>query len=205
MNVDVITDPDSFFSRKVSDGGLLAPAVIVLLAGVSSVLGTLLVIPKVTSTLPSDVGSFAAVGYLIGSGAGVLAVFVLWFFYTGVFYMISRLFEADGEFRDLFLLVGWGFIPSIANGLIGAGMMYFALQGASGPQDPQQLATYMQSIRTGSVFTISSGLTVVFTIWSGMLWAFAVKHARRIPLRQALATVAIPVCSSIGWTIYNLL
>jgi len=201
---DVLSSPDEFFRRQASDPGFRGPVVVVLLAGISAALSGGVTASLVTKAMPSN-ASFVGSIVLVTSTVGALVViFALWLVYAVVLYAISIAFDGEGGFTDTFKLVGWGYVPSILGGVVSAVAMYTVVQGVTPPHDPQSIQPFVQQLRSRPAFQVASLLGVVFTLWQGFIWTFAIKHARRLGLREAAITVAIPVGLSVVWSLYNL-
>lgn len=187
--VDVVTNPDRFFDEEKRDPSFLWPALIVLGVGVISLLGSIPLLTKFSQV--GGMGSFVAIVSVVGGVFGLVFNFVFWAIWTGLFYVVTILFDGEGSFKTLFALVGWGYVPKLFDAIAGSAISYTVFSGASLPSDPRLLATTMQSLRTGPLFTLATVLTVVFLLWSGFIWTYAVKHARNVTQRQAAITVGI--------------
>lgn len=205
MVSELLTDPDAFMRRQSAEPSFGGPVLVVLFAGLASVLSVVIVFQEIASGFEGDLGTVAAIGSVTGAVAGLLAVFVLWAIYAVAFHVISLAFDGEGGFRTTLSLVGWGFLPSIFSGVVAAVAMYLAIQGISVPSDPAAAATFQQQLQDQPVMLAASAAGIVFTLWQAFIWTFAVKHARSLEVRQAALTVAGPVALSIVWTLYNLL
>lgn len=201
----LLGDPDEFFARQSADPSYVAPALLVLLAGVAINANTVLVLPAFSRTLSGQSETIARAVTLIGAVGGTLGVFGLWFIYAGTFHTLSVYFDGSGRFRTLFLLTGWGFAPLVLHGLLGAGAFQYALESATVPADPQQLQPFLDRLSRRSPLVVSSALRSVFLLWQALLWTFAVRHSRGLTVRQGLATVALPVLVTLAVNVRDLL
>lgn len=206
MVLELLTDPDSFFERRENEPGLLAPAVIVLLLGVISALGGIASVRATfQAVLPSDMQAIAGVAYVFVGIFGLLGALVVWTVYAGLFHVISAvLYDGEGEFTTTFALTGWGFLPGIVSAVVSAVATFLVFQSVTFPSDPQQMAAFARQLQSRPELLAASLLSLVFLLWQAFLWVFAVKHARRLGLREAAITVAIPVALAVVWRLYQL-
>ena len=201
----LLFDPNEFMDRRADEPGFAGPALVVLLAGLTAILSGLLVVQQIASNFEGDVGTVIAIGGIFTVVGGLAGAFAFWAIYAGAFHVISLAFDGEGSFKTTLSLVGWGFLPSVVNGLLAAVAFYLALQTTPVPSDPTAMAGFQQQLQNQSVFVVASVVGIALTLWQGFIWVFAVKHARGIDLRGAALTVAGPVALSIVWTVYNLL
>lgn len=205
MSIKLLTNPDGFYEREVAEGpGLLEPTLVVFLAAIAAGLSGLVYIAETMSSLPDTVEPIAVTGFMIGTVAGILGQFTIWFMYAGAFQLVSERFGGTGEFRDTFKAVGWGFLPAIFAGLLSAGTMYLAIQNATLPQDPQAVQTFSQQLRQRPIFDVANVVSIVFTLWQAFIWTFAIKYVRDIEFKHAAITVAVPVGISVLWNVYTI-
>jgi len=202
---DVFVDPDSFFASKTTEGRFRDALLVVVVAGLANALSGLATASQLLEAAGEGAGRFLIVGQLFGAILGVVGIFVMWIVFAGLFHLISRFFDGSGEFRDVVTLTGYGFVPWIFFGLISGVINFYAYQGVVFPSDPQQIPTFMQQLQSRPIFLVSGVLSIVFSLWRGFLWTFAVKHARDLSLKHAAITVGIPVGVSIAWGLFNLL
>lgn len=203
----VLTDPDRFFAERTDDPSLRGPATVVLALGLLGLLSTVPIMLAVMDAMPGEMQSFFLVGAAFGLGGALIGPFVVWLLYAGVFYAISALFDASGDFRTTFTLVGWGFLPSIVRAALSAAVMFVLVQGATVPSvsDPQAMAAFTAQLQSRVSYQAVTLVGVLLTLWSGYVWTYAVKHARSVPVRRAAVAVGVPVAVSVGWTLFNLL
>jgi hypothetical protein len=200
-----LLDPDAFFASRIDDPNLRGPAAVVLTLGVLGLLSSIPIMLAMLNAMPGETQSFFLVGAAFGLGGALVGPFVIWLVYAGVFYAISMLFDASGDFRTTFTLVGWGFLPSILRAVLGAAAMFVLVQGATVPGDPQAMASFSAELQSRPLYQVVSLLGVLLTLWSGYVWTYAVKHARGLSVRNAAITVGVPVAVSVGWTLFSLL
>lgn len=202
----VVIDPDSFFADLVEGDRILASTMIVCLAAVANVLGAILMAGKVVRVAPNELAGLVSVGYFIGVVAGAVTVFIMWVLYGVSFYAISRvIFDASGNLRDTLRATAWGFVPTILSGLVSAAVMTYKLQQVTLPERPGNLQPFIADLQASALFQLAGTLGIVFTLWSGFLWIFGVKHACELRERDAIIAVSIPLTVVLMFKIHSLL
>lgn len=200
----LLLDPDKFFEQRADSPGLFLPIVIVITAGLTNAASFLVITPRLLATLSAGSQPLVGLALLVGALASFLAIVVVWFFYAVAFQFISGRFGGDGEFRTLFLLVGWGFLPAILSGAFSFATTVYVFNGVAFPTDPTQYQPFLARHRSRFPFVVSRTVTIVFTLWQGFLWTFAVHHVKNIDLRRAAISVGVPIWLTVAWRLYNL-
>lgn len=192
----LFTDPDRFFAERVPEPRILYPAGVVLLVGIVRALGSIPALQRMMAALPEEASAFATVGMVFAFVGGFIGALVAWVLYAGAFHVISGvLYETDGEFRDTLAVTGWGFVPAVFAAIASTVVAVVVFTSVPLPEmnDPQQIQTWVQEVRSRPEFLVSTALGALFLLWQAFLWAFGLKHVRGLTLRQAGITVAIPV------------
>lgn len=187
-----LTQPASFFETEARDPSLRRPAVVVGLVGVAGLLGTIPTILAVFSALPAGAGIFAAISFAVGSLSSLIGPFVSWLIVGAVLFLGSLVVGGDGEPRDLFALVGWGFAPRVIAPIVG-GIVSFVIVSGTDFSDPQQARQVAQMSTTGSFALVTHGVNTVTFLWAGWMWTHALASARRITTRNAAVIVGLVV------------
>lgn len=201
--IRLLTDPDGFFRESAPERGLRGPALVVLLAGVTNTVPVLVLIQRLLGSL-STAFRILAIGMLfISAVAGVFAVFFMWYGFASVFHAISTLFGGVGELRTTIRYVGWGFVPIVLSGLISLGFLLVTLPDQATFGDPGRVEQIARATQHSQLALVSSVVTSTFTVWSGLIWAFALVHARELDLRSAAITVGAPVTLLLAYTAYT--
>lgn len=201
---DLLIDPDGFFDRQVEDDGFLGPATVVTAVGLAGIASPLVVLEAMLQGLGSEAGYFL-VGYGIGLVGTFLGPFLEWMLLSLGFYAISTRFGGRGPVRRVVRLVGWGFVPASMAGLVMTGAMAHTVSRITTPTDPEGALNFVRLVQSAPTVRLAIGVGIVFTVWSGLLWVFAVKHARNLSVREAVPTVAIPLLAVIGWRLVHVL
>lgn len=214
MTANVLTDPDTFFRERAENPGLFRPLGIVFLAAIAAALPLLVV-------YQAFVAAGAPALAVIGQAAGIIIAFfgqfIVWGIFAIVFYLISILVGGRGSLGDTFKLNGWGFAPAILAGIVAAIGRFIALQNVAVPDLPQELnqqtvqefaealTNFTLAIQSQTAVQIATVIIILLTIWQGIIWMYATKHARNLSLRGAIISVWIPVGLLVLFSIYNLL
>ena len=200
----LLTDPETFFDRYGTDPSLGGPAVLVAVIALLSAIAAGATVMKFSAAIPSGAQGVFLFGALIGAGFAVVVPFISWLLYAIVFVVVTYFFDGEGEFRDLFALVGWGFAPKVLGAVVSVVLTLVVLQSLSIPADPASFQSFNQRLQQATLTRVSSVLGIVFTLWSAYIWIPAVQRARNVTRRQAIATVAVPVAVSILLTLFGL-
>jgi hypothetical protein len=202
--LQVLTNPNGFFKKKITERIEWKNPLIIM--AFMAVVGTITIYTTMMSTLQS----FMSMDFLEGAGQIILAIFLiigsiigvvfLWILYTGIFYVISVIFNGEGDFKRLMEFVSYGFIPNIAGSLISAyytNRVFSNIDFAS-VTDPQAI---QDMIYADPSMKIAAALGIIFTLWSANIWIFGLQYARNLSLKNAVITVGIPIGLSLIYTI----
>lgn len=192
-----LTSPASFFEREAEDPGLRGPVLIVAAVAVVGLLSTLPVMKMVLDTIPQAANPFVLIGLGVGAVIGLVGPFVVWLLYALLFFGISAVFDGDGEFRDLFALVGWGFAPKVLSGIVGGAVM-LVLVSRGGISTPQQARQLSQAALTSPLGLFNRAFSLAMTLWSAWIWTHAVAAGRDLSRRAAAISVGVVVLASVA-------
>jgi len=214
----LVTDPDAFFRDRSEWPSWKGPVLIVTLLAIIGVASSIIQI-RATSELMSNMMTEAGAGdgfqtifqafQLAGVILGFVFTYVLWALWAGIFYGVSALLDGNGGFGTTMKLVGWGFVPSLLGSVLSLFITVyrFEIEGFNPPPPnagPQATQQFMQSLSSGPLVVLSAVLGFVFTLWAGVLWAFAIKHARQLTTREGAISVALPVLFGLAGSTWGL-
>lgn len=139
---------------------------------------------------------------------------LLWVALTGVLYLLGRVFTSRIRIGRLFKLLGWGFVPMIATGLLGAVGRYIAFSDVAVPDDVQvgvleserEAYAAMSAEVAGDpvlVGTVVAGS--LFVLVSGYLWTVALEYSSNLDRGRAGLVTAVPVVVYVAFTILRVL
>jgi hypothetical protein len=203
----VLTNPDRFFDRASDDPSLLPALGVVLVVGVVGAIAAVPFFQLFQQMLPEEASGFSSIIAVFSIAGAFIGALIGWVVLTAVFHAISAVaFDGEGDFSTNLAYVGWGHMPGIIGGVISAALNFYGLQNITPPSniEPQQMQGWIQSIQSDPIFQVATGVGIVFLLWQGFLWTFAVKHARNLTLREAAITVGVPVGLWALWQVFNL-
>lgn len=200
----LITNPDQFFNQERYDGSLKGPAAIVLALGLLGALMSALYAYSMFSEITdTEISAMSSVSIVIGIVVGFFTPLLIWFVYAAVFHVISRVVGGDGDFRTTFRLTGWGFLPQLPSLLLLAIATSIASQSVEASSSIDELDAYVAEVERTTVYIAADAAGILFLLWCGLLWLFAIKHAQKLSFRRAIIVVAIPLSLSIIWNAYT--
>ncbi|MDV2481024.1 YIP1 family protein [Methanoculleus sp. Wushi-C6] len=196
----VLLNPGRFFeARMQEEPSLKVPALIALVIGVIGAVSAALVANMFIGFLPAEAQIFGLIGVILAAVFGVIGGFVMWIAFGIVFYLISMAFKGKGSFKRTLEVTGYGFLPQVFGGIIGAFFSYQLISKITIPvaTSPEQIAEFSESIASALVADplaqIAGLVGILFMIWSANIWVFGMKYARSLSTRDAALTVGIPV------------
>jgi hypothetical protein len=170
-----------FFENQRTNSTYLGPAILVVLLALVGVLGA----SSALSIAPMA-GSLTPMLVIMTVFGSVLGGIVKWVIWTGLLYAGTLVFDSEGKFSTLLVLLSWAYLPMVVH----AGILNQLRMSAVGPG-----ATPMG----GSSQGLALLLTVVFVLVTGYASVYAVKHARRVTTRQAAIVVGLFVLARLAF------
>lgn len=207
----VLLNPGRFFeARMQEEPSLKVPALIALIIGVIGAVSAALAANMVIGILPAEAQAFGAIAVIFAVAAAVIGGFVTWIAFGIVFYLISMAFKGRGSLKRTLEFVGYGFLPQVFGGIIGAFFSYQLITKITIPTatSPEQIAAFSENLANALIADplaqISGIVGILFLIWSANIWIFGVKYARNLSTRDAALTVGIPVGLYVLYTLSTL-
>lgn len=202
--LEVLTAPATFFDREAASPRFGWPMAIVALLGVFPALTLGLVVYRLFSDVGGGVG-FGLIAFLVGLVFFVVAAFVVWLLFAAAFYAVSAVLDGEGSFRELFLLVGWGFLPRLFGAVVQFAVGVVTVSRVRPlraiPEDPEllveELSRSMAGAAAGPLATLADLLGIAFLLWSAYIWIGAVERSRSLDRRDATVAVGIPVLAAV--------
>ncbi len=202
--IDLLINPDAFFQKRMVDKENLVKPALIVLAG--AILGA--ASGYLTSTLTTKMLEAAGLGtglvFVLSVIGAFIGVFVYWVIATGVFYLVSLLFEGKGSFSRSLEAIGYGFLPLVFGYLVTLAVALVYIPQITLPQlsqeslkDPQAVLNATRIFMTDPTvvqFTrITMVISILFLLWSAYCWINGMKHARQMTLKNATICVGTPV------------
>ena len=195
----VLFAPRRFFAEEKGDPGVLAPLLVLIATGSITLGGQLLLVSMsviadsstlayVTSILRVELPAITVAGSLISFGH----VFVYWVVYASIFSVVTRPFSNTGDFRQVFLLTGWGFLPWFLTGILWLAAMMVSAQITTPPTTPAENDIFVRQVQQTSIVRGARVIESVGTVWSLGLWGSMVVVVREVTWPQAVLAV-LPV------------
>lgn len=211
---DLLIRPDAFFRGLVAEPeSLKLPAVIVIIGGIIAAAAAYILSGTYSKMLEAAAGAeMASVIGLIGAVSAFIMFIVIWGgVFTAAFTIISKLFKGSGSFRRTLQVTGYGLLPVVIGSIISLFMALYYVPMINAPvitsfSDPAAIQRAMEGIFQDPAFReftmISTAVSTIFLVWSANLWIFGMQHAQRLPLKQAVITVLVPVAIYIIYIIF---
>ncbi|WP_370572892.1 YIP1 family protein [Methanomethylovorans sp.] len=203
MMLEVLTNPGGFFEKKMKEEADLKPSFMILgIMALVSAISAYIITSKIIGSLPSDAASFAKIGIAIGIIGAIIAVFIMWLVYSGIFYLISSLLGGQGNFKRVLEFVAYGFLPSVLGSAISLVLTSKAYSSFDfSVQDPTLLE---KAILSDPYIMASTAIGILLTLWSANIWVFAMMHSRNLTVKNALITVGVPMGLYVIYMLYTL-
>jgi hypothetical protein len=214
--VNLLINPNAFF-KDASDEkeSLKIPGLIVLALGIVSAVSAYLVgglTGKMMAGMFSGMESIITISTILGA---LIAVFVVWVIWAGVFYLLSSIFKGKGTFKRTLEFVGFGYLPQIFGALLSVIVVVQYLPRVIVPrvtsaaiEDPQLIQEAVNALMHDPAMMemtqIISVISIVFLLWSANIWISGLQHSRKLQVRDAALCVGIPVVLYILYMIYSM-
>lgn len=205
---DLLFNPNLFFSEKSkNDVSFKYPILIVFINSILAIGSSILIMNKIKEILPLDGNSFMPVMMLGSVIGGLFGTFVYWIILTGIFYLISFLFNPGGSFKRTLEFVGYGFAPQIFGGIANFFVMYYLLPSITvSSQNPQLFSeSFAQALANNPLSFAAEIFVILCFLLSANIWVFALVHARNMSTKNAILTVGVPVGLTLIYQIYSLI
>jgi hypothetical protein len=201
-------NPNLFFSEKLKkEVSFKNPVLIMLALSLIALISSFLVMNKIKEFLPSDANSFMYVLIIGGAVGAVVSTFIYWVILTGIFYLISSVFHAEGSFKRTLEFVSYGFVPQLFGGIVSLFVLYTVLPSLNAsPQNPQLFAeSIKQTLLNNPLSLTSQAFGILCFLLSANIWVFGLMYARKLSVKNAIITVGIPVGISLIYQAYVLI
>jgi hypothetical protein len=214
MVSSLLLRPDTFFGERMKEPeDLKIPGIIAIAGGIIAAVGAYLMsgIYAGIFTAAAGEGMASVMGVFSAVSAFFAFIIIWWAIFGGIFYLFSIVFHGSGTFRRTLQFTGYGLVPVIIGSVLSLLISLYYLPMIDVPaisniQDPAAVQRFMTGIFEDPAFReftqVSAVISAVFLAWSANLWIFAIRHARALPLRNAIIVVLIPAAVFIIYTLY---
>lgn len=200
----LLRDPDTFFERQANDLEMRRATLVVLATAFATVLGPAYVFLQLISGTDGPLAVFYAIGGAFGVFTSALTIFVIWILISILFFTLTRRLDSDSEFRTVFFFTGFGFLPLAFAGVASFLAIYAVFTVPEAATSGTLPATQIEAMNQYPTIQVIRVVGVGFICWRGFLWAFALKHATDVDLRQSALVAAIPTLASVVWELTHL-
>jgi len=213
---DLVISPERFFRESLGEKEELKIPGLIILAGAFCA--------AVSGYCAGSLSARMMDPILQGMGPVIVAVtvlatffgtFVAWVVWSGVFYLLSKIFGGKGSFSRCLEVAGYGFVPQVIGMVItvGAALVYLpkvavptlTSAAAQNPQTVKDATTALMHDPAMAAFTeIAVLVSIIFLLWSATIWIFGIKKARELSLKSAAICVSVPVILYVIFQAYSL-
>lgn len=192
--VSLFTEPESYFDRNASGGYRGSVAVILVAAGLSGGGGI-----YSTWWLFGKPGLATPITYVLSALIGVAIPLLIWLIASVLFHGIATMFaDGDASFTELLRWSAYGMAPYAIASAISLVLTFFVFQEVGGPTAPSEIRAASIAFQNHTLTWASNVVVLASLLWSGDLWASAVRHTYDVDERTALKVVAVPVLLVLG-------
>ena len=210
---DLLLNPNEFFKKRAdTEPKLLMPFLIILISGILSGIIAFYMVGLLAQGMPEEIAQFMVIGQIAGAGGAIVFSIVLWIVFAAVFYGLSAIFKGTGRFKKVLEITGYGYLPMLFGAVIT--LVFFSAIAPSiqiqeidftDPEQAQATGTIIQSaLKDNSYFLISWVISMLLVLWAANLWIFGLCHARKVELKHAFISVAIPVAVYIVYSVVSI-
>ncbi len=203
----VLFDPGHFFENRMrGEPSLKIPALIALVIGLVGAVSAALMANMIVGILPTEAQAFGVIVVGFAVAGGVIGGFLTWIVYGIIFYALSMVFKGEGSLARTLEVTGYGFLPQVFGGIVGAFISYQIISNLTIPvaRSPEEIAAvtenFTEMLVSDPLMQVAALVGIIFLIWSANIWIFGMKYARNLSMRDAALTVGIPVALYILYT-----
>jgi hypothetical protein len=197
--LQVLTAPRQFFAAEAESPSALYPAAIVASLAVLGLIQQAVAFSQVSGAFTGELAEILLVVQAVVAVFTGALPFIVWLLYAVAFFVVSLFFDGEGSFRDVALLSAWGFLPRIAESVVGIAATVIAYQGREVPsiEDPEAFTEFTAELASHPANVAASVVGLALVLWSAYIWVAAVQESRHLDRREATITVAVPVAVAV--------
>lgn len=204
---DLLINPRAFFDGMFTEEkpDLKIPVVIVLVIALLGGVTAMTVSSVTVQLMPAELSGMGTIMSAIGFIAAFIGAFLMWIIWAAVFHGISALRGGRGSFNNTLAVTGYGFVPQIISGIIGAAFTWWYFSGVTVPvvTDPLQIQAVVTELMAAPELMTVAVIGIVFLLWSANIWIFGMMEARRINVKDAAIAVLIPVAAYVIFSLWQ--
>ncbi len=170
-------------------------------------------ITKLSEVVPEKLAVFFKISGYIGVISSFIGIFAVWVIIAVIMHGLSAFFEGERDFKRTFEFVGYGFFPSLVGSLVTVPMSLYYIANAKIPkiglaqiqQNPDVVKAVILSTIPRDLIYSNLVVNIAITVWSLTIWSFALKHARRVELRESFICALIPTVLFTAYQLWSIL
>ena len=213
----LLVKPKDFFNNfNAEPQSLEIPTLFVLTGGLIGAVSAYMIAGLTGAMMSGIMPGMEFITVVIAAVSAIIGVFIFWGIFTGIFFIISKLFKGTGTFGRSLEVVGYGYLPQVFGALITAivAVLYvpavrvptLSKSALENPASIQAAVTaLMQDPAMVMIQQITIVVSVIFLLWSAYIWIYVIKEVREISLRDAAITVGVPVLLYVIYLIVSII
>ena len=187
---ELLFSPDAFFAQKTKEKiDLLIPAIIILIGSMVGLIASFVVSDFLNIVELRHISVILTPENFLFI---LLRPFIAWFLLAGILYCFCRLWSGTGTFIATLQNTGYGALPLTILTIIPIINAIFINSNVNIPQ-----------ILGYAIVIILDLLTIIFILWSGYLWTYAMERTHEIEHDKAIASAAIVVLLYLAYHVIN--
>lgn len=197
---------DDFVRNESQTSRLRVPTLIVVVTGIVAGIQSLLVVIPVIQTVNDQTVAIATLPYLMSILGSALTPIIIWFLYAVLFhYVPTLLLDRDGELRDTFCLVAWGFVPRALGELLALAPVYWGSRSVAHPSNVETIEQYLLAFNDSTGYLLSELVVLPFLLVSGLIWTLILKRNYELSMVHASVISGAVISLETAWIVYSLL
>lgn len=182
----LLLDPEQFFADR-DRLGLKGPAAvvggIVVIGLLTSLVGSVVMSQMMSGRMQSSrqMMLMGGVGFVISAIGRIIGPFLWWGLFAGIFYLLTAIFDGEGDFDQVLAVTGWGLVPRVLTVAVSFVFMLVAVALVSTGMGPWISTVFGAAVSFVGVLT---------TLWSGYIWGHGLASVRNISVREGYLAVA---------------
>lgn len=193
---ELVTNPDAFFSRKVTQASLRVEILLVMLVGALNAVGLLYVALEVLDVRDGADMQFVVIGRLLRP---IILILLAWIGYTLVFHFAASHYRGRGPPSQVLKGVAWAILPLGIGNLAQSAAFVLVLRDESvsdlleGFDSSAEMQALLESVMSDPIMLVATLLFAGTLLWSGYLMVYVVQHAKSISHEDATRVVGVLV------------
>ncbi|WP_435361673.1 Yip1 family protein [Haloarchaeobius sp. DFWS5] len=197
MVASVLLDPNQFFRKRTEDMSSLPPAIILCLAGLSSLLTFVLAV-LVGAGMDSGIAKVGLVLVTVAFNAPiqVFTTLIMCGFLGGILHLTCLAAGGVGTIGSTLKVTAWGFLPKVIAGLIQP-VVWLLVTGGTFDQETVSSVGGLGGLVAGQAASITAAVSALFLLWQAVIWLSGIQYTHRLSRTKAGLAVAVPVALTV--------